>query len=71
MSDQKIVTLRYISEVGAEWELVEIDAPADEVERLDRGEIGEAIRTFEPRRFKGEEAEARIQAWLDEIQRGA
>jgi hypothetical protein len=62
MTDQKIVTLRYISETGADWELVEIDASADEVARLGSGEIGEGIRTF-----KGEEARARILALLDEM----
>jgi hypothetical protein len=67
MNDEKIVTLRYINETGADWELVEIDAPVSEVERLERGEIGEGIRTFEPRRFKGEEAKARILALLDEM----
>jgi hypothetical protein len=65
MNDEKTITLRYISETGAGWELVEIDAPASEVERLERGEVGEG--TFEPRRFKGEEAKARVLALLDEL----
>jgi division protein CdvB (Snf7/Vps24/ESCRT-III family) len=63
MTDEKTVTLWYISE--STDELVEMDVPADVAEATHRGET--VSGRWAQRRFKREEAEDRLQARLDEL----
>jgi hypothetical protein len=67
MSDEKTVTLRWLSEATAE--LVEMDVPAHVAEALDRGQGVIECGEWPQRRFKLEDAEDRLQAWYDEIRR--
>lgn len=70
MNDEKTATWRFesLSATGGRM-LNEVDVDADVAEALDRGEPV-ILRGYAYRRFEGEEAEERIRAWLDEIQRG-
>jgi hypothetical protein len=70
MTDEKTVTLWWISETTAE--LVEMDVPAHIAAALDGGELdrGEGVIEYADwpqRRFKLEDAEDRLRARLDEI----
>jgi hypothetical protein len=68
MNDEKIVTWWYetYSATGGRV-LNEVDMPAEVAEAIDRGEAAPTFRPLAHRRFEGEEAQARIQALLDEI----
>ena len=71
MPDEKIVTWWYIThQLEGGPVLNEVDMPAEVAGAIDRGEALPTFRPLEHRRFVGEEAQARIQAWLDDI-RGA
>jgi hypothetical protein len=65
MTDEKTVTLRWLSEATAE--LVEMDVPAHVAEALDRGQGVIEFGDWPQRRFKLEDAGDRVQAWYDGI----
>jgi hypothetical protein len=50
--------------------LNQVDVDADVADALDRGDEVLTFRAHDHRRFEGEEAGERLEAWYNEIQRG-
>jgi len=69
MKDEEIVTLWFVSDTPTGRVLSEIDVPAYLVEMLDRKAVP-TFRALAHRRFEGEEAQERIQAWVDKMRGG-
>jgi hypothetical protein len=71
MNDEKIATWRYTTYSAAgETVLNQVDVDADVADALDRGDEVLTFRAHDHRRFEGEEARERLEAWYNEIQRG-
>ena len=69
MNDDEIVTLWLVRDTPTGRVLNEIGAPAYLVEALDRDAVT-TFRALAHRRFEGDEAQERIQAWVDKMLRG-
>ena len=69
MEDEEIVTLWFVNDTPTGRMLSEIDVPAYLVEMLDRNAVP-TFRALAHRRFEGEEAQERIQAWVDKMRGG-